>query len=260
MSIGILNRLLTMPTAELAGRLTRSAHQSGWEWYLFLPRFWGARADRVIDRVVLVAHIDCVRDPQPTDKLVWSRGVDGRLSASRVDGTGAQAILSADDRAGVYAAMRIYRELAGMEYQPAVLLCDGEESSKTGAHEAAEALGKEFGEEALCLTELDRRNAWEAVFYNLEPDSFRERILSFGFAERIGSGTDISVLGPVFGVCAVNLSVGYKFAHSEKETLWLDDLLKSVVGTWEIVKQLTQDGTRWVLERDCDDVWGENEI
>ena len=247
MSITILNRLLTMPTAQLAGRLKRIAHQSGWEWYLFLPRFWGSRADRVIDSVVLVAHIDCVRDPEPGDRLVWSTSEDGRRNVSRVDYEGSPAILGADDRAGVYAVMRIYRELAGTEYQPAVLLCNGEESGKTGALEAAEALGIRFGEEVLCLIELDRRNTWEAVFYNLEPDAFRERMFSFGFTEGTGSGSDISILGPVFGVCAANLSVGYKFAHSDKEALCFEDLLLCTIGTKRIVEELTRDGTRWEL-------------
>ena len=253
MSITILNRLLTMPTAQLAGRLKRLAHQSGWEWYLFPPRY-----DYYGDgKVVLVAHIDCVRDPELDDRLVWSTGADGRRWVCRVDNTGAPTILGADDRAGVYAAMSIYRELAGTPYQPAVLLCNGEESGKTGALEAAEALGASFGYEALCLIELDRRNTWEAVFYNLEPDSFRERIFSFGFTERVGSGSDISVLGPVFGVCAANLSVGYKFAHSEKESLCFEDLLVCTIGTKRVVEELTREGTRWELREDIEDISGE---
>jgi len=75
-------------------------------------------------------------------------------------------------------------------------------------------------------------------------------MFSFGFTERVGSGSDISVLGPVFGVCAANLSVGYKFAHSEKESLCFEDLLICTIGTKRIVEELTKEGTRWELRDD----------
>jgi hypothetical protein len=147
----------------------------------------------------LVAHIDHVYnekkgwDKRPilyNEEYIWSP-----------EGT------AGDDRAGVYAVMRLFEVL-----EVNALFTDQEERGGIGAWEACE-------ETRLAsvpyFIEIDRRGNKEAVFYNDEEElvpKFSEIISKFFFIEK-GSFSDISILGQHFNVASVNLSAGFYNEH-----------------------------------------------
>jgi hypothetical protein len=182
--------------------------------WLWMPRKKGN------PRVCLVAHIDTVFARPPRMVLHDSRhGVywspDG---------------LGADDRAGVYACNLLRQHTGCM-----VLLTDGEERGGIGAHEACQAYPECFNNIRL-FVEIDRRGRAEMVFYAGEPPEFRRFIGGFGFHERNGSFSDISVLVPNFGIPGVNLSVGYYGQHSTSEYLVTKHLYETITKTIKILE------------------------
>jgi hypothetical protein len=149
--------------------------------------------------VCLVAHIDHVYE----ESEEWLRRpifYDGECLSSPLG-------IAGDDRAGVYAVMRLFEEL-----EVNALFTDGEERGGVGAREAC-------GEVRLFsvpyFIEIDRRGIGEAVFYNGE-----ERLAS-GFVDVVsryfrvcrGTFSDVSILGRYFGVASVNLSAGFFNEH-----------------------------------------------
>lgn len=161
--------------------------------------------------VCLVAHIDTVHKTPPRDvfydqkkRVMWSP--DG---------------LGADDRAGVWAILRIL----GKGYRPSVLFTDLEESGCIGAAEAAKKVcpvGLKY------VVEIDRRGFQDAVFYEEANAKFKRYVESFGFKEEFGSYTDICELMDAWGVACVNVSAGYYNEHTGSEHLYLDDLMMTI--------------------------------
>ena len=167
--------------------------------------------------VLLVAHVDTVHmEPPKTiyhDKkhnVIWSP-------------TG----LGGDDRAGVYAILKIIET----GHRPHVLFTDGEESGGTGALETIKKLSPP---DVRMIIELDRQGSNDAVYYNCVCPELEEYINNFGFKTATGSFTDIYYLCPHWGVAGVNLSVGYYNAHTKAEYVKLDELEHTI----ERVKQM----------------------
>lgn len=163
--------------------------------------------------VALVAHIDTIYDTPPSvvyydnqEKVMWS-----------------PSGLGADDRAGVFAIIQILE----YGYKPSIILTRGEEQGAIGA--------KVFGKKACIipnlkyLIELDRAGEKDCVFYQCNNRDFVQYIESFGFAEALGSYTDITFLMPKWEVCGVNLSIGYEDEHSCSETLHIEQLENTIV-------------------------------
>ncbi len=160
--------------------------------------------------VCLVAHTDVVhvRPPatichDPAKHVVWSP-------------TG----LGADDRAGVYAIATILAH--GL--RPHVLFPDEEERGAAGATEAAHALYPSVH----CVIELDRKGSNDAVTYQCDHPSWNKYLRRRGWELDFGTFTDIVQLMPAWGVCGVNLSVGYYNQHSTSEYLRLDQLERTI--------------------------------
>ena len=167
--------------------------------------------------VLLVAHVDTVHKEPPKEiyhdkehNVIWSP-------------TG----LGGDDRAGVYAILKIIET----GRRPHVLFTDGEESGGTGALETIEKLSPP---DIRMIIELDRKGSNDAVYYNCDCPELEEYINNFGFKTATGSFTDICYLCPHWGVAGVNLSVGYYNAHTEAEYVKLDELEHTI----ERVKQM----------------------
>lgn len=163
--------------------------------------------------ILLIAHIDTVFESLPTEiyfdeqkKIMWSpQG------------------LGADDRAGVYAILKIIE--AG--YRPHILFANKEEDCCAGSI----ALSEHFENlpfKCKYAIELDRQGVSDCVFYACDNKKFQSYVESFGFITAKGTYTDISVIGPWFDLAAVNLSIGYVDEHSFIERLHLGCLQETV--------------------------------
>lgn len=158
--------------------------------------------------VLLVAHVDTVFHMQP-DEIYYDKKKQVMWSPQG---------LGADDRAGVAGILR----LLSMGYKPHVLFTDKEEKGGAGAASAVKSLSKDNKPKVNFIIQLDRRGVNDAVFYDCDNRDFAKLIKSFGFEERDGSFSDISILCPSWGIAGVNLSIGYLREHREVETFFID--------------------------------------
>lgn len=122
--------------------------------------------------------------------------------------------LGADDRAGVFAILRIIQD----GYRPTVIFTTDEELGCLGADQLVLDY-PEIPWPINYIIELDRQGANDCVFYNCRNDEFEAYIQKFGFASDFGSFSDISAICPNWGVAGVNLSIGYINEHTLQETL-----------------------------------------
>ena len=153
--------------------------------------------------IALVAHLDTVYSA-PVQDLFYDKEHTTFWSP---DGLGA------DDRAGIFAIIKLIR----MGLRPSIILTTDEE---IGAEGAIALSAKECPIPDLkYLIELDRQGKDDCVFYSCNNTEFQKYIESFGFKTRRGTFSDISILMPRWKVCGVNLSVGYYDEHSYRERL-----------------------------------------
>lgn len=174
--------------------------------------------------VALVAHADTVfKVPPALDSFFYDQERDVIWSP---DGMGA------DDRAGVFAIIKILRHY---HLKPHVIITTGEESGCIGA---GKLIGHmvQFKEDLKFMIQLDRRNRKDAVYYDCDNPEFEKFITPFGFKTEWGTFTDISVLAPVWGVAAVNFSIGYEDEHHEIERLHVDWMYETIEKTVNILK------------------------
>lgn len=162
--------------------------------------------------IALVAHMDTVFI-RPVTNLYYDKR-KGVLWSSEG--------LGADDRAGVFAILKILK--SGL--RPSVILTTDEEKGGVGACALSEI---ECPIPNLkYMIQLDRRGTNDCVFYDCNNLDFIQYVSTFGFCERIGSFSDISFLMPAWQVCGVNLSVGYENEHSLSETLQINALYDTI--------------------------------
>lgn len=194
------------------------------------------------NKICLVAHIDTVHDDErkklvcydPNNKLYWSP--DG---------------LGADDRAGVYAILKVWNSLPENK-KPVLLFTDMEELGGLGAYSCEDWL--HVLNDCSYFIELDRQGKNEMVFYNQEQNKFVEKIGGHGFKEAKGTFSDISILGDLFNLCAVNLSIGFYNEHTKGEFLnerYLNKTIKKVIQIC-----LEHDGIKWELPENRY-IWGD---
>ena len=163
--------------------------------------------------IALVAHMDTVFKSPPEhiyyderQGVIWSP--EG---------------LGADDRAGVFAILKIVQ--SGL--RPTIIFTTDEEIGGVGA----EKLVKDFPtspSELKYIIQLDRRGTNDCVFYECVNEEFTKYVESFGFIENFGSFSDISELCPAWGIAGVNLSIGYEDEHSISETFHVKPWLSTV--------------------------------
>ena len=183
--------------------------------------------------VALVAHADTVFKTPPKEfyydkdkNVMWSP--DG---------------LGADDRAGIFAIMKI----VALGQLPHVIITTDEESGCIGANKLA-AKVKTFPAPLKFMIQLDRRNNKDAVYYDCDNKEFEEFITHFGFETNLGSFTDISILAPAWKVAAVNFSIGYQDEHSHIERLNVDALFDTIDKVQSILHRVETDETVPVYE------------
>ena len=167
--------------------------------------------------VLLVAHLDTVHKFPPKEifhdkekNVIWS-----------------PSGLGADDRAGVYAILKIIsKDVNNSKAQvtqgkPWILFTSGEEKGGIGAYAAINTLKKP---KVKYMIELDRKGSNDAVFYDCYNKKFVNYITSFGFIKSYGSFSDISILCPAWNIAGVNLSIGYYNAHTKAEYLKINEM------------------------------------
>ena len=162
--------------------------------------------------IALVAHMDTVFK-DPATEVFYDTRKNVVISPQG---------LGADDRAGVFAILKIVQ--TGL--RPHIIFTTDEEKGCIGADQLA-LLECPF-EDLRYIIELDRRGADDCVFYDCDNKEFIKYVESFGFVEAWGSFTDICCLMSAWGVAGVNLSVGYRDEHSQHETLWVGNLLNTI--------------------------------
>ena len=163
--------------------------------------------------ILLVAHLDTVHLVTPKsifiDKeknVMWSpEGIGG------------------DDRCGVYAILEIIKE-----FKPYILFTTDEEVGGLGAIGFTNSYNFKLWEEIRYIVEIDRKGNNEAVFYDCGNKAFKDYILSFGFNEKFGTFSDISIISPDYDIASVNLSAGYYNAHTKEEYINLEHLANTI--------------------------------
>ena len=175
--------------------------------------------------VCIVAHADTVHRTEPSKiyhdpkaRVCWS-----------------PSGLGADDRAGCYAAWKLWNKLKGKH---SVLITTGEESGGIGARNAAAFLGDDLEKNSFFI-QLDRRGHSDAVFYDVSTNEFEDYILESlpRFKHEHGSFTDICILCPTAGRCGVNLSIGYRNEHTKHEYLNLKSMEKTIGDITQFLKK-----------------------
>lgn len=171
--------------------------------------------------IALIAHLDTVfkypateiyYDPQA--RVIWSP--DG---------------LGADDRAGVFAIIKILQD----NLRPSIIFTTNEEMGGLGAKKLASTPCPI--PDLRFLIELDRRGKNDCVFYQCANTAFETFVQSFGFRKQMGSFSDISFLMPKWNICGTNLSVGYNYEHSYSEILNTSYLYKTIDKVKNILRQ-----------------------
>ena len=149
--------------------------------------------------VLLVAHLDTVHR-QKAEIICFSENNRFVMSPQGIGG---------DDRCGVYMIMEILKVLPCH-----ILFCEDEEVGGRGAKAFAKS---NIFPAVNYIIELDRRGSNDAVFYHCHNPEFTEFVLGFGFTEKGGTFSDISVIAPHLKTAAVNISAGYFNEHREHE-------------------------------------------
>lgn len=171
--------------------------------------------------IALVAHMDTVFK-YPVSELYYDQRKGVLWSPEG---------LGADDRAGIFAIMKILQD--GL--RPSVILTTDEEQGGVGA--SALSLLECPIPGLKYMIELDRRGTNDCVFYDCFNPEFIDYIESFGFCEAYGSFSDISFLMPAWNICGVNLSVGYEDEHSYSETLHVAPLFDTIRKVKNMLKE-----------------------
>lgn len=134
--------------------------------------------------------------------------------------------IGGDDRCGIYMILTILKET---EFRPSILFCEDEEIGSVGSDKFLKHkdLVKEISELKYFI-ELDRANAYDAVYYDCGNRLFQGYVEEFGFEEHWGSFSDISNLSPKTDVASVNLSCGYYEAHTIEEYVIVEEMYDTI--------------------------------
>ena len=175
--------------------------------------------------VLLVAHLDTVHKELPKT-IEYNRDTDTISSPEGIGG---------DDRCGVYMILEIVKQ-----YNCSVLFCEDEEIGGIGAEKFAKT---RFAQKLKFnyIIEFDRRGSKDAVFYDCDNPDFEHFITDSYYKTALGSFSDISVIAPVLGCAAVNLSCGYYNAHTTNEFVVLSEMERSIYEACLILDKTTED-------------------
>lgn len=163
--------------------------------------------------IALVAHMDTVFSV-PAEVVYYDREENVMWSPYG---------LGADDRAGVFAILKIIS--AG--FKPTIIFTTDEEKGCIGSEKFVITNIKPITD-LRYIIQLDRRGEKDCVFYDCDNAEFTKYVENFGFKTALGSFTDISYICPTWEIAGVNLSVGYYNEHNPIETLHVDYLYDTI--------------------------------
>lgn len=179
--------------------------------------------------VLLSAHLDTVHDELPKEIVyengtIWSpQGIGG------------------DDRCGVYAIMRILKEI-----DCPVVFCEDEEIGGIGSSMFIDSAVFEDlvkSERIRYVIDLDRKGSDEAVYYELDNNDFKNFVEKEFWHFDWGSFTDICNICPELGVAGVNLSIGYHKQHTKEEYVVLSEMDRAIEETKALIKRTDPNST-----------------
>lgn len=166
------------------------------------------------DPYTLVAHMDTVFKTTCTMESIETKKSNEDIVITSSLGIGG------DDRCGV----GIICELINSGLRPTIVFTENEEIGCEGAlkslkdRDLVNAIKK-----TNFIVELDRKGNNDAVFYRCENQKFKDFISKYGWKEKYGSYSDISVYGPACNKAAVNLSSAYYNEHTFEEYINLNE-------------------------------------
>lgn len=172
--------------------------------------------------IALVAHLDTVFKAPPTN--IYYDKEKGVLWSPEG--------LGADDRAGVFAIIKILR--TGL--RPHIIFTTDEEKGGVGAAIFSQTHIKP-PMDIKYIIELDRHGTNDCVFYDCENQEFNDYVESFGFTEAWGTYSDICEFCPQWEIAGVNLSIGYEDEHSIAETLHVAPLLATIDKVCQMLRE-----------------------
>ena len=223
-----LKSLLKIKRKNLIKQLNKVSTKHNGKSWLIIPD------NNIKHNICLVAHIDTVHNEVKNKKLYHDVKENIMFSPNG---------LGADDRAGVYAMLKIY-SMMPEDKKPILLFTDFEESGGIGASSCSSY--SDTLNNISYFIELDRHNNNECVFYNGEDNTFIKHIESYGFKENIGTFSDISILGTMYNVSSVNLSIGYYHEHTLHEYLNVNDMNDTIDKACKIIRDHDYK-TKWTL-------------
>lgn len=178
--------------------------------------------------IAIVAHLDTVLESSPKkylEKEVFYDSVKGVFFSN--------SILGSDDRAGIYAIIRLLKK----GYRPTVILTTDEERGALGAEKLINAY-TDAPTELKYIIQLDRRGSNDCVFYDCANSEFEKYVESFGFETNWGTFSDISIICPIWRIAGVNLSIGYENEHSTSEHLFVHNMLTTIAKVEQMFKDV----------------------
>lgn len=172
--------------------------------YVYLP---GDNED-----ICLVVHIDTMRIDNRV-KLVQHNNIVRNI----------HGILGADDRAGVYLALKLHKK-----HNCPVLFTNYEESGCKGVEEFCNIIDNEYlFVDTKLFIQLDRAGTGHYVAYNHIPHDTQQFVESFGLIQETGSFSDIAVLSDNYDIPSVNIAIGYYNEHTVNEYLNIQELVEA---------------------------------
>ena len=193
--------------------------------------------------VLLVAHMDTVH--KTPVRYILHEDFGNRLSSPQG--------LGGDDRNGVYMILKVLDEL-----DCHVLFVEDEEIGCVGSCKFTETFEQTMDIDY--IIEFDRKNAHDAVYYNLDNPEFEQFITESSngyFKTAIGSYSDICELAPFLGVAAVNLSCGYYHEHHADTYTIVSEMMKSIDMAKEIIRTRVDKPFEYIENKfRFDDGWG----
>ena len=182
--------------------------------------------------LLLVAHLDTVHK-EPVRVICKSNSGNILMSPQGIGG---------DDRCGVYALASVYEQAKN---KPWLLFTCNEEIGGVGAETFTEDFMNGILPTELvdlkAIIEIDRKGKNDAVYYDCVNYDFENYITEKGFSTAFGSFSDISVIAPVLGIAAVNLSSGYYYAHTLYEYINKKHLDATIHRVLEMVEDASKE-------------------
>jgi di/tripeptidase len=175
--------------------------------------------------ICLVAHIDTVRPRGQKVELIFRNNVIFNK----------HGVLGADDRAGVFAILKIVELCRSRDIDPpAILFTNYEETGAIGSiHFLSDNV---LDEEVRLFIALDRHCANDYVFYGDDlPTEAKRFIESYGYVNSIGTFSDVALLSEFSGVTGINISIGFYREHLISERLHIDEMILTITRVLRIL-------------------------